>query len=132
MKSDQSDAFLSTSFELCFARYRNGPWTLSHVCGTWRDVVLSHPQLWSHIVLYFPSPLSARNPLAEVYSPPRHLLLALKAMIRRSEQYPLDIVFELGFDPDEDLGGKAFSVILEVSHRWRTVVLKISLEFQRG
>ncbi|SJK98637.1 uncharacterized protein ARMOST_01905 [Armillaria ostoyae] len=109
--------------------FSQGPWTLSHVCGAWRDVVLSCPQLWSHIVLYFPSPLSVKNPLAEVYSPPRHMLVALRAMILRSEQCPLDIVFELGYDPDQDMAEKVFAMILEVSRRWRTVVLRISLDF---
>ncbi|KAK0192844.1 hypothetical protein F5146DRAFT_520927 [Armillaria mellea] len=116
-----------TSETLAFSQ---GPWTLSHVCAAWRDVVLSYSRLWSHIVLYFSSPLSARNPLTEVYSAPHHILLAVKAMILRSEQCPLDIVFELDFDPgDEDMAKKVFAIILETSYRWRTVVLRISLDF---
>ncbi len=109
--------------------YSQGPWTLSHVCGAWRDVVLSCPQLWSHIVLHFRSPPSVRNPLAEAYSPLRHILVALKAMILRSEHCPLDIVFELEYDPDQDIVEKVFAMILEVSCRWRTVVLRISSGF---
>ncbi len=33
--------------------FSQGPWKLSHVCGAWRDIVLSYPQLWSHIVLQY-------------------------------------------------------------------------------
>ncbi|PBK90144.1 hypothetical protein ARMGADRAFT_969384, partial [Armillaria gallica] len=33
--------------------FSQGPWKLSHVCGAWRDIVLSYPQLWSRIVLQF-------------------------------------------------------------------------------
>ncbi|PBK68912.1 hypothetical protein ARMSODRAFT_914109 [Armillaria solidipes] len=108
--------------------FSQGPWTLSHVCGAWRDVVLSYPQLWSHIVLRFRSTLSVINPLAEVYSPPRHILVALQAMILRSEQCPLDIVFELRFDHEKDMAKTVFAMILEVSHRWRTLELRISLD----
>ncbi|KAK0237868.1 hypothetical protein EDD85DRAFT_832158 [Armillaria nabsnona] len=109
--------------------YSQGPWTLSHVCGAWRDIVLSYPQLWSHIVLHFRSPSSVRNPLAEAYSPPRHILVALKAMILRSEQYPLDIVFELGYDPDRDIAEKVFGMILEDGGPW---CYGLSLTLRRG
>ncbi|KAK0237778.1 hypothetical protein EDD85DRAFT_556834 [Armillaria nabsnona] len=108
--------------------FPQGPWTLSHVCGAWRDVVMSCPQLWSHIVLHFQSPRNATfSPLD--HPSPRHTLDAFKAMILRSEQCPLDIVFELDSIYHQDMAEKVFSVILEVSHRWRTLVLDISLDF---
>ncbi|PBK79494.1 hypothetical protein ARMGADRAFT_1172357 [Armillaria gallica] len=106
--------------------FSQGPWTLSHVCGAWRDVVLSYPQLWSHVILHVRSPINA---LADFYSPPRHMLVALKTMILRSEQCPLDIVFELDHEHDQDMAKKVIAVILEVSHRWRTLELQISLDF---
>ncbi len=52
-----------------------------HVCGAWRDIVLSYPQLWSHIVL--------RSPMETL----DHTVPALQAMILRSAQHPLDIMF---------------------------------------
>ncbi len=100
--------------------FSQGPWTLSHVCGAWRDAVLSYPQLWSHIVLHFRFRFSLH-----------HTLVALKAMILRSEQCPLDIVFKLDDKYNEDIhhmAAEVFSVILEASHRWRNLLLDSSLE----
>ncbi|KAK0452485.1 hypothetical protein EV421DRAFT_1769184 [Armillaria borealis] len=108
----------TTQTELAFSQ---GPWTLSHVCGAWRDVVLSYPQLWSHIVL---------RPYHVVGLTFRHTLVALKAMILRSEQCPLDIVFKFDDEYNKDMPAEeAFSVILEASHRWRTLLLNSCLEF---
>ncbi|KAK0494568.1 hypothetical protein EDD18DRAFT_348603 [Armillaria luteobubalina] len=56
--------------------FSQGPWKLGHVCGAWRDIVLSYPQLWSHIILHF-----RKNHPAET---PYHIVPALKAMIIRS------------------------------------------------
>ncbi|KAK0192940.1 hypothetical protein F5146DRAFT_524348 [Armillaria mellea] len=94
-----------------------GPWALSQVCGAWRDIVLSYPRLWSYIVLRF----------REFHSIETNTVLALKAMISRSAEHPLDIVFELDDDHDEYAAVPALSVILEESHRWRSMHLQISL-----
>ncbi|KAK0459930.1 hypothetical protein IW261DRAFT_344100 [Armillaria novae-zelandiae] len=97
--------------------FLQGPWALSHVCGAWRDIVLSYPRLWSFIVLHF-----WEFPLVETDT-----ILALKTMISRSAQHPLDIVFELDGDHDEYAVAPALSVILEESYRWRSIHLQISL-----
>ncbi|PBK90116.1 hypothetical protein ARMGADRAFT_1014749 [Armillaria gallica] len=99
--------------------FSQGPWKLGHVCGAWRDIVLSYPQLWSHIILHF----RAIHQTETLY----HTVLALKAMIFRSAQHPLDIKFELSFNHDESAALRAFSVILEESYRWRSMDLQISL-----
>ncbi|KAK0449766.1 uncharacterized protein EV420DRAFT_1646764 [Desarmillaria tabescens] len=102
--------------------FSQGPWTLSHVCGAWRDIVLSYPQLWSHIVLCFVTP--RLKGMSERRSSPRHMADALKAMIHRSEQHPLDIVFlDFRSDIDEDTPVQALSVIAQKSYRWRTLQL---------
>ncbi|PBK90072.1 hypothetical protein ARMGADRAFT_1032668 [Armillaria gallica] len=95
--------------------FSQGPWKLSHVCGAWRDIVLSYPQLWSHIVL--------RSPMEML----DHTIPALQAMILRSAQHPLDIMFEHEDSDDEDAAVQAFSVILEESYRWRTMDLQIPM-----
>ncbi|KAK0220177.1 hypothetical protein IW262DRAFT_1494317 [Armillaria fumosa] len=104
--------------------FSQGPWTLSHVCSAWRDVILSYPKLWSHIV--FGSGVSFAFNRPGAYS---RIPVALEAMITRSEQCPLDIVFRLDFDYDEDMAEKVFAMILEESHRWRTLGLLIPLHF---
>ncbi|SJK98773.1 uncharacterized protein ARMOST_02042 [Armillaria ostoyae] len=95
------------------------PWELSHVCGAWRDIILSYPQLWSSILLDF----GTCRPAEEL----RDTVPALQTMILRSVQYPLDIVFEVGDSQNEDAAIEAFPVILEESYRWRSMELNLSL-----
>ncbi|KAK0237720.1 hypothetical protein EDD85DRAFT_951889 [Armillaria nabsnona] len=99
--------------------FSQAPWELSHVCGAWRDVILSYPQLWSRIFLQF----GTCHPAEEL----RDTIPALQTMIHRSIQYPLDIVFEVGYSENEDTAIEAFSVILEESYRWRSIELNLSL-----
>ncbi|KAK0452593.1 hypothetical protein EV421DRAFT_2031162 [Armillaria borealis] len=100
--------------------FSQGPWELSHVCGAWRDVILSYPQLWSHIVLQF----RTGRPAETLH----HTLSALQAMVHRSVQHPLDIVFELGEDDEnEDSAIEVFPVLLKESYRWRSMELNLSL-----
>ncbi|PBK90114.1 hypothetical protein ARMGADRAFT_305320 [Armillaria gallica] len=96
--------------------FLQGPWALSHVCGAWRDIALSYPRLWSYIVLHF-----------RTIHPMEPDTLALKAMISRSAQHPLDIVFELDGDPNEYAAVPALYVILGESYRWRSMHLQIPL-----
>ncbi|KAK0452583.1 hypothetical protein EV421DRAFT_913383 [Armillaria borealis] len=97
--------------------FLQGPWALSHVCGAWRDIVLSYPRLWSYIVLHFRT----------IHPMEPDIVLALKAMISRSAQHPLDIVFKLDGNHNEYAAVPALSVILEESYRWRSMHLQISL-----
>ncbi len=99
--------------------FSQGPWELSHVCGAWRDIILSYPQLWSGIILQFGTCRTADEL--------RDTVPALQTMILRSAQLPLDIVFELGSSEHEDMAIEAFPVILEESYRWRSMRLNLSL-----
>ncbi|KAK0237716.1 hypothetical protein EDD85DRAFT_554694 [Armillaria nabsnona] len=108
--------------------FSQGPWKLSHVCGAWRDIVLSYPQLWSRIVLEF----GRSNGLVTTL---RHKVPALQAALLRSAQQPLDIVFKLWtvrcaspeITANEDAAVQAFPVILEESYRWRSIDANLSI-----
>ncbi|KAK0237734.1 hypothetical protein EDD85DRAFT_831603 [Armillaria nabsnona] len=88
--------------------FSQGPWKLSHVCGAWRDIVLSYPQLWSHIVLQYHW---TSHPTETLH----HTISALQAMILRSAQHPLDIVFEVEDNDKHDAAFQVFPMILEES-----------------
>ncbi|KAK0452604.1 hypothetical protein EV421DRAFT_2031169 [Armillaria borealis] len=108
--------------------FSQGPWKLSHVCGAWRDIVLSYPQLWSRIVLQFGR---SNGPVTTL----RHKVPALQAAILRSGQHPLDIVFKLWtvrcagpeITANEDAAAQAFPIILEESYRWRSIDANLSI-----
>ncbi|KAK0203534.1 hypothetical protein DFS33DRAFT_1383780 [Desarmillaria ectypa] len=129
----QISSYQQTFFRQSYPKatdFVEGPWTLSRVCGLWRDVVLSHPQLWSHIHLRC---WSLRR---RVHFPdPHHMILALRTMILRSEPHRLDIVFERQkpmYSCVSDPGAfQAFPMILEQSHRWKNVLLDISLDLMQ-
>ncbi|KAK0220415.1 hypothetical protein IW262DRAFT_1022696 [Armillaria fumosa] len=98
--------------------FSQGPWKLSHVCGAWRDIILSYPQLWSHIVLRF----GACQPNETLH----HTIPALQAIILRSGQHPLDIAFAAGYE-NEDVAMEALPMIIEESYRWRSIELYLTL-----
>ncbi|KAK0192856.1 hypothetical protein F5146DRAFT_1120594 [Armillaria mellea] len=112
----------------------HSPWALSHVCGAWRDIVLSYPQLWSHIALCLQSDWAVcRIGPTKTLHTTRHMLVALEAIILRSDQCPLDIMLSRaveGRNLDTGMTDKVFAMILEVSHRWRTLMVHwIPLDF---
>ncbi len=108
--------------------FSQGPWKLSHVCGAWRGIVLSYPQLWSCIVLQFGR---SNGPVTTL----RRKVPALQAAILRSAQHPLDIVFKLWtvrcagaeITANEDAAVQACPVILEESYRWRSIDANLSI-----
>ncbi|PBK68819.1 hypothetical protein ARMSODRAFT_975678 [Armillaria solidipes] len=105
-------------------------WQNTSIVPPWHDSRLPLSQALDFSqVPHFQSPRNATFSPLEYHPSPRHTLDAFKAMILRSEQCPLDIVFELDSIYHQDMAEKVFSVILEVSHRWRTLVLDISLDF---
>ncbi len=100
--------------------FSQGPWKLSHVCGAWRDIVLSYPHLWSHRVLQYHW---TSHPTETLH----HTISALQTMILRSAQHPLDIVFEIEDSDKHDAAFQVFPMILEESYGWRSMVLQIPL-----
>ncbi|KAK0449760.1 uncharacterized protein EV420DRAFT_1646757 [Desarmillaria tabescens] len=83
--------------------FSQAPWVLSRVCFHFRSLHLMD--------------------MPDRHSSPRHTIDALKAIIHRSEQHPLDIVFKLDPDGDGDMAVEALSVIAKESYWWKTLQL---------
>ncbi|KAJ7471027.1 hypothetical protein FB451DRAFT_325062 [Mycena latifolia] len=63
----------------------DGPWVPSHVCRSWRNITLAHPEVWSIIHVEDPE---NRNPEA---------LFLLKLALERSQHHLLDVTLGIGF-----------------------------------
>ncbi|PBK90106.1 hypothetical protein ARMGADRAFT_305111 [Armillaria gallica] len=83
--------------------------TLGQVCASWRDIVVSSPELWSHIKITFPR-LTVDNPGPSPF---------LKPTLTLSGQHPLDIRFMLDGDTSSGEAIEALSSLLRERHRWR-------------
>ncbi|KAK0452601.1 hypothetical protein EV421DRAFT_2031166 [Armillaria borealis] len=92
--------------------------TLAQVCASWRDIVVSSPELWSDIKITFPS-LTVDNPGR---SP------LLKTILPLSGQLPLDIRLVSDGDTSSGEAIEAFSSLLRERHRWRSASLKLPLD----
>ncbi|KAK0460601.1 uncharacterized protein EV420DRAFT_1641151 [Desarmillaria tabescens] len=84
------------------------PWILSQVCGRWRDIALSFPQLWSRVHI-----MGRR----ERFSPGR--LAQLQTALARARSYPLWIEYFETADP----GAHMWTVILAHCAHWKTISL---------
>ncbi|PBK68776.1 hypothetical protein ARMSODRAFT_957856 [Armillaria solidipes] len=90
--------------------------TLGHVCGSWRDIVVSSPELWSHFRITFPSPrVDHPSPL-------------LNTILPLSRPLPLDVRFISESDTSSGEAIEAFFSLLRERHRWRSVSLQIPLD----
>ncbi|KAK0220427.1 hypothetical protein IW262DRAFT_1461690 [Armillaria fumosa] len=103
-------------FEMPAIEFLHDTMTLSHVCASWRDIVVSSPELWSHIKITSPTFRTDDNSL------PLNTILPL------SGQLPLDIQFISGGDTSSGGAIEAFSSLLRERHRWRSVSLNIPLD----
>ncbi|KAK0494557.1 hypothetical protein EDD18DRAFT_1355292 [Armillaria luteobubalina] len=90
--------------------------TLSHVCASWRDIVVSSPELWSYIKVIFPTFRSSDRSLP------------LDTILHLSGQLPLDIQYISGGDSSSGGAIEAFSSLLRERHRWRSVSLQIPVD----
>lgn len=102
-------------------KFKQDPLTLGQVCGSWRDIVLSSPELWSHINIMFPI-LRGNNPSPCTFRP------VLKTILSLSSQLALDIQFRSNGDTSSGEAIEAFSLLLEERHRWKSVSLKLPLD----
>ncbi len=93
-------------------KFMQDPLTLGQVCGSWRDIVISSPELWSHINITFPS-LRADNPS------PCDFQSLLKNILQLSGQVALDIQFRSNGDTSSGEAIEAFSLLLGERHGGR-------------
>ncbi len=99
-------------------KFSHNALTLGQVCASWRDIVVSSPELWSHTKITFPSPT--------VNNPGRFPIL--KTILPRSGQLPLDVRLISEGDVSSGEAIEAFSSLLRERHRWRSASLQIPLD----
>ncbi|SJL15249.1 uncharacterized protein ARMOST_18737 [Armillaria ostoyae] len=87
------------------------PWSLTHICYAWRDIVLSTPSLWAKIDIRPPYTLSSMTILD------RHLQL--------SGEYPLDISISYQDSFEED-DRDILRLILQHSTHWKRMQIKLN------
>ncbi|SJL15246.1 uncharacterized protein ARMOST_18734 [Armillaria ostoyae] len=83
------------------------PWLLGQVCGSWRDVMMTSPFLWSTIV----APLPGVHP---------HLLAEA---LRRSGSHPLNMALTFRRAPTKD---NLLDIFLQHCARWRVMKIDAS------
>ncbi|KAK0458103.1 uncharacterized protein EV420DRAFT_1764575 [Desarmillaria tabescens] len=101
--------------------FMQDPLTLSQVCGSWRDIVVSSPELWSHIKITYPR-LEPDNPSASNFQS------LLKTILPLSDQLPLDMQFKSDEHTSSGDAIEVFSLLLGERHRWRSASLKLPLD----
>ncbi|KAK0452590.1 hypothetical protein EV421DRAFT_913853 [Armillaria borealis] len=107
-------------FGLPTIKFMHDTLTLGQVCGSWRDIVVSSPELWSHINITFPR-LRPGTPS------PRNFQRLLKTILPHSGPLPLDMRFRSG-DTSSDEAIEAFSLLLGQHHRWKSASLEFPLD----
>ncbi|KAJ7069092.1 hypothetical protein C8F01DRAFT_1245299 [Mycena amicta] len=94
-----SDGYVSGS------RRSRPPWTLGHICHSWRITALAYPFLWSFITLFW-SPLKL-----DCVAP------ALKSQLSRTNNAPLSVFMRTG--PNPTITQELFSLLIPTAPRWR-------------
>lgn len=107
------EIFLIASPSVSITATAGFPWKLGHVCGRWRDVVLSSPKLWSCIDLGFSDKeISKRRGLQACN--------VLKLCLARSGQHPLSIrlwAHKRNVKTSRDI----VEIALQVRNRWKNL-----------
>jgi hypothetical protein len=91
-----------------------GPWPLSQVCRSWRNVALGFPRMWSCVRVRF-----RKN-----FSPPP--LELLQAYLNRSGSYRLHVTLIIGPATVDWKRTKQLRLLLSSSHRWHSARIHIN------
>ncbi|KAJ6524225.1 hypothetical protein DFH09DRAFT_1372197 [Mycena vulgaris] len=126
-------------------RTSEGPWLLSHVCSSWRETTLTHPQLWSIIRLEGPDRTAImmvnlweeESGVGDTGGRTPKAFFLLDLALQRSQQYPLEVTLDFGMPPDRWSGTGAATqklyenlirTVVAHSNRWKTANLQITNE----
>lgn len=89
------------------------PWKLGHVCGRWRDVVLSAPKLWSCVDLGFPDKKISNRRGVKACN-------VLRLCLARSGQHPLSIRL-CAHKQNEKISKNIVKIALQAQNRWKNL-----------
>ncbi|TEB25390.1 hypothetical protein FA13DRAFT_1167542 [Coprinellus micaceus] len=95
------------------------PFTLAHVCSSWRDIVMSNPLLWAKLCALRPEPQDI--PVFEFW-------------LSRSSPYPLDLTIVEGRGNQKaDLNDTTCQILLSASAhspRWKAISLQLGRDLE--
>ena len=123
------DDILLTIFRWCTSSDRKGkdclsssrsPWTLSHVCHSWRTLVVASPSLWSNIEIVSRD-LNTSTPYEK-----DALSFKVGLYAGRSAECDLSvIIISLDIDTHTAFLDECFTPLLPTAHRWKSLILMI-------
>ncbi|KAF8911236.1 hypothetical protein CPB85DRAFT_1304372 [Mucidula mucida] len=104
----------------------SAPWTLGHICSTWRHLVLSNTSLWSTLIITT-EPHFAGQILIE------HLRRSAEHPLRIGIQVPLPVIDPNDSDSDDEVQlvvdqlrfRRLIDLLVHESRRWHTVELEV-------
>ena len=105
------EIFLIASPSVSITAIAGFPWKLGHVCGHWRDVVLSSPKLWSYIDLGFPNKHISNHRGVQACN-------VLKLCLTHSGQHPLSIHLWT-HKQNKKITRDIVKIALQVRNRWK-------------
>ena len=105
------EIFLIASPSVSITAIAGFPWKLGHVCGRWRDVVLSSPKLWSYIDLGFLDKHISNRRGVQACN-------VLKLCLARSGQHPLSIHVR-AHKQNVKISRDIVKIALQVRNRWK-------------